>query len=292
MINRYDKVYVLGAIGARLIKTTPTMYNQFLQHLQEQGQPIENDQELVESDDQSELLLEYAMSIATAETNTSSTIPTQQQLDDIYSQLGKIKQNISFWELSAEIPAGGTEHDHWLRTHIMQNTIHVRGDGFHVHIKEVYLEMFRLHDGFLEQYYGFNSKGIYDMIIKLDQLVYSKIGNAFGSIQSHTRLTEWMKEVGDETIEKNMRTTGKHFIQQFTEANPDLFDERSPDDILTHDLAVCQRLSCFSNVRGNHFFRQHISVLIRFGNFFYLVHITVFVFHGHREHHDFVSFVT
>ncbi len=28
-----------------------------------------------------------------------------------------------------------------------------------------------------------------------------------------------------------MRRTGKHFIQQFTEANPDLYNDQSPDNV-------------------------------------------------------------
>jgi hypothetical protein len=243
LINKYDKIFVLGAIGSKLIRATPTFYNQFLEAYQESGASIENEYELLESDDQSELLLEYAMSIATAEENRSKVVPNQSQIDKIYNQLSKIKQNISFWELSAEVPADGNEFDHWLRTHMMQNTIHVRGDGYHVHIKEVYLEVFQPHNGFLEQYYGFTSKDIYEAIIKLDMLVYSKIGNPLGAIQSHARLKEWMKSKGDDVIKAEMRTTGKHFIRHFTEANPDLYDERSPDNVISHDLTVIESYS-------------------------------------------------
>lgn len=237
LINKFDKIYVLGGLGSKLIKSTPTFYNQFLATYDGAGKEEIQEEELIQDDDEIEVLLEYAMSIATATSNANkNVIPTQKDIEEIRQQLSKIKININFWELSAENPIGGNEFDHWLRTNIMQDTINVRGDGYHTHIQEVYQEVFAPFDGFLQQYYGFNSSDIFNTILKLDSLVYSKVGNPFGATQSHKRLTEWMDEVGEEIITKVMRETGKHFIAQFTEANPDLYDSEAPDNVMMHSL--------------------------------------------------------
>lgn len=241
LINKFDKIYVLGGLGARLIKSSPTSYNQFLQIYDGPDKEEIKEEEIVQKDDEIEVLLEYAMSIATATPNSNkNVIPTQEDIQSIYGQLSKIKANINFWELSADMPADGNEFGHWLRTNIMLYTINVRGDGYHTHIEEVYHEMFQPYNGFLERFYGFNADDIYKTILKLDSLVYSKVGNLFGGLQSHKRLTEWMEETGEETIKKVTMETGKDFIRQFAEVNPDLFDESAPDHVVLHHLAVIE----------------------------------------------------
>lgn len=235
LINKFDKTYVLGGLGSKLIESVPNLHNQFMETYDGSDKDGIED-EKIKYDDEIEVLLEYALSIAMSSANESDIIPTQDDIDFIYNQLSKIKANINFWELSSDIPANGNEFDHWLRTNIMQDSINVRGNGYHVHIEEVYKEVFQAHDGFLEQYYGFSSKDIYNVMMKLDSLVYSKIGNPYGSMQAHRRFTEWMDLTNEDEVMQVMIETGKHFIQQFTEANPDLYDESVPDKIFAHPL--------------------------------------------------------
>jgi hypothetical protein len=180
LINNFDKIYVLGGLGSRLLKSTPTFHNQFLAGYNGSDKEEVKD-ELLQDDDEIEVLLEYAISIATATSNSNlKNIPSQENLEEIYEQLSKIKTNMNFWELSAEVPADGNEFDHRLRTNIMHESINIRGNGYHLHIKEIFTEVFQSHNGFLEQFYGFNAHDIYETIIKLDSLVYSKIGNIEG----------------------------------------------------------------------------------------------------------------
>ena len=237
LINQFDKIYVIGGLGSKLIKSSPTFYNQFLATYEGPDKEQIQKDELIENDDQIEVLLEYIMNIATATENSNKNIiPTKKDIELIYQQLSKIKSNINFLELSADNPAGGNEFDHWLRTNIMQDAINVRGDGYQTHIQEIYQEVFKPFDGFLEQYYGFNSEDIYKTILKLDSLVYSKVGNVYGATHSHNRLKEWLEEIGPEATTKVMRETGKHFIRQFTEANPDLFDASVPEKVVSYHL--------------------------------------------------------
>jgi hypothetical protein len=236
LINRYDKIFVLGGLGARLLQSSPNLYNQTMETYTGRKKEYAEEEKILK-DDEIEVLLEYAMSIASASANTNEgVLPTLGDIDEIREQLSKIKFNVGFYEMSAENPTGGTEFDHWLKLRVMEDALHVRGDGYHFHIAEVYTETFAAHDEFLTQFYGFNSKDIYDAIQRLDVLVASKIGNAYGGSLSHRRLVEWGEAKGSEEISKEMMETGRHFIQQFTNDNPDLFDESAPENFVLLSL--------------------------------------------------------
>ncbi|MBK8587057.1 MAG: hypothetical protein IPN88_17265 [Bacteroidetes bacterium] len=228
LINKYDKIYVLGGLGARLLQSSPNFYNQFMKSYDGPDKEHAKKEEMLE-DDEIEILLEYAMSIASASPNTNAGIlPTLENIEVIRKQLSKIKFNVGFYETTADKP-NDNEFDHWLKLRVMEDALHVRGDGYHSHLSEIYKEMFAPHDGFLIQYYGFDSNDILNAIQRLDILVASKQGNAFGGSLTHQRFTEWSEEKGQETIAKEMHDTGRHFMQQFTSDNPDLYDEAVPD---------------------------------------------------------------
>lgn len=231
LINKYDKIYVLGGLGSQLLATAPNFYNQFMETYE--GPDKEHaEKEKATDDDEIEVLLEYAMSIASASNNSNpGIIPTIENIQEIREQLSRIKINIGFYEMSSDEPGSPTEFDHWLKIHVMEDALHVRGEGYHSHFAEVYRETFASHDDFLKQYYGFDSKDLFDTIRRFDLLVTSKMGNAFGGGQSHHRFMEWSKAKGDGAVSDEMRRTGKHFIQQFTEDNPDLYDDRNPEMI-------------------------------------------------------------
>lgn len=230
LINKYDKIYVLGGLGSQLIASVPNFYNQFMNSYEESDKDSMENEKV--DDDEIEILLEYAMSISSASNNSNvGVIPTIENIQEIKDQLSKIKFNIGFYEMSADEPGSLTEFDHWLKIHVMEDALHVRGDGYHSHFVEVYKETFAPHDDFLRQYYGFDSIDLFNTIARLDLLVTSKIGNAFGAAQSHKRFTEWSKEKGEDAISDEMQKTGKHFIRQFTEANPDLYNAENPEMI-------------------------------------------------------------
>ena len=130
----------------------------------------------------------------------------------------------------------GIDADSWLRASIILDTLNVRGNGYQAHIVEIYREIFESHNEFLQRFYGFDANDLLDTVLKLDKLVYSKIGNAFGAKLAHERFVEWSNETNDESIAKVTKESGKHFMQQFTESNPDLFDETAPNGIVVHRL--------------------------------------------------------
>lgn len=229
LINKYDKIYVLGGLGSKLIAASPNLHNQIMEGYNGPDMGHAKKEKIVE-DDEIEVILEYAINIASASPNINSgVIPTEENIFEIKNQLSKIKINIGFYEMSAENPKGGTEFDHWLKISVMEDAMHVRGDGYQSHVSEIYEETFSYHNDFLQQYYGFDSSDIFNTIRKLDILVASKIGNVFGGYLSHQRFVEWSDEKGQEAVMQEMMSSGKHFMQQFVSENLDLFDERHPE---------------------------------------------------------------
>jgi len=222
LINKFDKIHVMGALGARLIKASPNSYNQFLAGYDGHDKEDLKDGKQLD-DEHAEIALEYVMSMALATPNTNAgVIPSQKDVDSIYEQLVKLQQNFSFFELSKSILDMG-ESDLWIRNTVIQDNMNIRGDGFHQHVQEIYLELFAPFDAFLDQFYGFNSKDIYRTVIKLDGLVISKLAGPLGGIQAHERFNKWQDSLGG--FEDMIQIAGaaqKTPFQLFGETNPDV----------------------------------------------------------------------
>ena len=229
LINSFDKIYVLGGLGVKLLKSSPNLYNQFLEIYDGADKEEVEDEKLVK-DENIEVLLEYAMSIASASINEKAGIlPNQVDIDRILEQLAKIKINISFYEMATEKPGQGNELDHWLKLQVMGDAMNVRGNGYQMHIAEVYQETFRAHDDFLQQYYGFNFTDLYEAIQRLDVLVVSKTATPFGASLAYDRLFNQaeIKKIEDEKDEK--KKTRMKFNALFGGAmeKEDLFSEQN-----------------------------------------------------------------
>lgn len=233
LINKFDKKYILGGISVKLIKSIPTLYHK-IQEANEENFQKDNANSL-QPDDNIETILEYAMSIALSSPNTSKLIPIQEDIDDVYNKLLRIKTNFVLYNLSELASSNEIESDQRLRSLTMIDTMSVRGDGYYNHILEIYNEMFRPFNEFLKQYYSFDSKDIINALTKLDSLVYSKISNTIGPVMVSQRLKIWMSE-NEESVAFKMKDTGKNFINQFIESNPDLYDEKAPDKIIMQDI--------------------------------------------------------
>lgn len=228
LINKYDKIYLLGGLGAMLLKSSPNFYNQFLEMYEGPDKDLMESEKMI-NDESIEVLLEYAMSIASASNNTNKDIiPNFDDIEEVKQQLFKIKFNIGFYEMSAENPVDGNEFDNWIKLRVMNDDSNIRGDGYHSHIEEIYKEIFAPHDDFLLRFYGFNSSDILDVIGNLDTLVYSKVGNAHGGFVSQQRFEKWSNEKGLVAIDVDLNK-GISPNHQFTIDNPDLFCNENPD---------------------------------------------------------------
>jgi hypothetical protein len=233
LINKYDKKYVLGGIAAKLLENTPSAYDQ----IQEYTQEIDTLNLNKNVDEEIEVVLEYAINIATATDNENvGVIPTIDNIQEVINQLIKIKTNINLFEISNEISPEASRSDQWLRSMTIQNSLNVRGEGYQNHVELIYQEVFGPFDQFLTQYYGFDSNDIFQAIKRLYLLVYSKISNKLGAFLSHKRFVEWSESLGDSQIEEEMNKSGKHFMEMFTDANPDLRIDGFPRKLGLHPL--------------------------------------------------------
>jgi hypothetical protein len=248
LIEKFDKIYVLGGLGARLIKSIRNQADYFSETIEkDKHEELKDDTSI--PDDEIEVLLEYVMSLASANVNSNKgVLPTQKDIDEIYEQLLKVKFNSNIYEMSALNSDGdGIDADSWLRMSVVLDTLNVRGNAYQQHIMEIYREIFESHNEFLQRFYGFDANDLIDTVLKLDKLVHSKIGNVFGANLAAERFKEWMDETDDESVNKVTGETGKHFMQQFTEANPDLADELAPMGFVVHRL---DRVEGYNKVFG------------------------------------------
>lgn len=232
-ISQFDKIYILGGLGAKLLKSATTILSQSKKPKDIKiGETVSNDH-----DEHLEVALEYILSIATATPNLNKgIIPTQEDIDHIYNLSKRIHLNVCFFELFSDVPTSGNIFDHRLRTMVMLNTLNIRGHGYRLHINEVFLESLSLHDIFLKQFYRFDSNQLLDTLNTMEIMICSKISNNLGMILSHRRFVDWSNRKGDDQIAELVEKTGKHFMELFVEDNPDLNLQDGVNKLILYNL--------------------------------------------------------
>lgn len=213
IFEKYDKILLLGGLGLKLINNTPNMESAFFDVLQDISTHYDVD---------AEVIMEYALSFATAINVNTKVIPDQSDIDKLYSLLKDLKHAYSFIEICENNPDLGD--DSLIRMLDRINYMDVRGEGYMQHIEEVYGELFSLHDAFFLQKFGYDSKRILDFLKNLDRKVYSKFGTVLGASLAHERWCEWNKNHPDLTdvIASMEGNESVPFIVGFLRENPDL----------------------------------------------------------------------
>lgn len=211
--EKYDKILLLGGLGLKLISNTPNMENAFYDVLQNSVR---------EYDEDAEVIMEYALSFATAIHDNIKETPAQKDIDAVYSLLKELKHAYSFIEVCENNTE--LEDESLIKMLDRINYMNVRGEGYMQHIEEVYGELFSLHDAFFLQKYGCDSKRVLDFLKTLDQKVYSKFGTALGAKLAHERWCDLDEKHPDLThVIKSMKGNEKiPFIVGFLKDNPDL----------------------------------------------------------------------
>ena len=209
----YDKILLLGGLGLKLMNNTPSVESVFYDVLQNTSRQY---------DDDAEVIMEYALSFATAINVDSTAIPNQKDINKLYSVLKDLKHAYAFIEVCDNNP--DLEDDSLIRMLDRINYMDVRGEGYMQHIEEVYGELFSLHDAFFIQNYGYDSKSILDFLKSLDRKVYSKLATSLGASLAHERWCEWDKSHPDLTdvIDSMVGDENVPFIVGFLKDNPDL----------------------------------------------------------------------
>ena len=210
----YDSVMLLGGIGLRLLDNTPNIEKNFLAQISKQPLTLDEDTEVV---------AEYAMNFGLAVSNDSKEIPDECIIDNLYSCLKSLKLTFSMLEQPEEANDNEATFT-WLA---QMETIGVRGDGYMIHVENVYKELFYPHTSFFESHYGFSVQQLFDFCTTIENRIVSKIGSQnsiYGAYKSWERWKEWAdKEYGDDSIEElESGKKHRHFIEVFLEDNPDL----------------------------------------------------------------------
>ena len=111
------------------------------------------------------------------------------------------------------------------------------------HVNEVFAEVFAPHNGFLKQFYGFDAGDLLATTLKLDNLVYSKIGTPYGFSHAMKRFERWGKAHGHD------RPGGFFPVpfhsREFLKDNPDLAGPGDPNRPTSYSL---QSISSYSQI--------------------------------------------
>lgn len=220
----YDKILLLGGLGLKLINNTPNMESAFYDVLQNSSRKY---------DDGAEVIMEYALSFATAIDVNTKVIPDQKDINKLYSLLKDLKHAYAFIEVCDNNP--DIENESLIKMLDRINYMVVRGEGYMQHIEEVYGELYSLHDAFFLENYGCDSKSILDFLKNLDVKIYSKLGTVLGSSLAHERWCEWDKSLPDlkDVIDNMSGNENIPFIVGFLKDNPDLAGDGSDLNHLT-----------------------------------------------------------
>lgn len=93
---------------------------------------------------------------------------------------------------------------------IHMDTIAVRGDGYQVHVYEIFKEMFCPHTPFYQQQFGYSVEQLFDFFMDLENRVICKIDSQetiYGAIKMYDRWKKWEEDtfgpIGDEATLEN-----------------------------------------------------------------------------------------
>jgi hypothetical protein len=206
IFSEYDKIKILGSL----------VYQQ-----------IEN-LRLATGEGGMEVMIEYALSFATAIIQNSKTEPPIEILQEVFENLILIRRIYENYIMSEFTTAQYSDVESGIRFKTIIESLYVRGNAYRQHLSEIYLELFDGHREVLNLHYGFTAKDILETILQLENSFFSRMAFPDGSPHpaSHERFIEWI----DSKSGGGMGENGGHFIEQFGKDNP---------DIIIKDKKVC-----------------------------------------------------
>lgn len=170
-INSFEKIRLLGGLGGSLnggLKVlTPTVPN------------------IIETS------IEYAISIALgSENDINLPTPSAEDIGKIFGQLREIREQYIKYIYTENNITKYTGLEQKLRTKVIEKTLTVRGEGHQVHIEEIFLEMFGLHEDFLLKHYKFSPSDILNIIDYTEDQVTA---NQILVKEEHRDFLRWFK---------------------------------------------------------------------------------------------------
>lgn len=212
--RKYDSVHLLGSIGLYLLDHLPNIEKHFIAQMNGTEMCI---------DENAEVIAEYAMNFGLALPNDGKDTPTDDVIEDLRYKL----KTLFVAYLFLDIPLGDepTQFIDWM---IHMDTIAVRGDGYQVHVYEVFKEMFFPHTPFYQQQFGYSVEQLFDFFMDLENRVICKIcsqDTIYGATKMRDRWVKWEEKtfgpIGNEAILENTDFS-KGIFGEFFEANPDV----------------------------------------------------------------------
>ena len=234
--RKYDSVQLLGSIGLYLLEHLPNIEKHFI------AQMNGTDMRL---DENAEVIAEYAMNFGLALPNDGKDTPT----DDVIKDLREKLKTLFVAYMHLDMPLGD-EPIQFIDWMIHKDTIAVRGDGYQVHVYEVFKEMFFPHTPFYQQQFGYSVDQLFDFFMDLENRVICKIcsqDTIYGATKMHDRWVKWEEKafgpIGNEARLEN-KDFSKGIFGAFFEANPDVphtedgmqFLMYQPDDYRGSDM--------------------------------------------------------
>jgi len=234
--RRYDSVQLLGSIGLYLLDNLPNLEKYFMAQM--------NGTEM-HLDENAEVIAEYAMNFGLSMPNDGIDNPTDEVVKDLRNRLSTLFMTYIYQDMPlVDDPMQSID---WM---IHMDTIAVRGDGYQVHVYEVFKEMFFPHTTFYQQQFGYSVDQLFDFFMDLENRVICKIcsqDTIYGATKMHDRWVKWEEKtfgpIGNEARLEN-KDFSKGIFGAFFEANPDVphtedgmqFLMYQPDDYRGSDM--------------------------------------------------------
>lgn len=234
--RRYDSVQLLGSIGLYLLDNLPNLEKCFMAQM--------NGTEM-HLDENAEVIAEYAMNFGLSMSNDGVDNPTDEVVKDLRNRLKTLFVTYIYQDMP--LVDGPMQFIDWM---IHMDTIAVRGDGYQVHVYEVFKEMFFPHTPFYQQQFGYSVEQLFDFFMDLKNRVICKICSQdaiYGATKMHDRWVKWEEKafgpIGNEDRLEN-KDFSKGIFGAFFEANPDVphtedgmqFLMYQPDDYSGSDM--------------------------------------------------------
>lgn len=212
--KKYDSVHLLRSIGLYLLDNLPNLEKYYMAQMHGLDMNL---------DENAEVIAEYAINFGLALPNESKEPPTDEVVKDLRDKLKKL----FFIYLYIDMPLVNApmQSIDWM---IHMDTIAVRGEGYQIHVYEIFKEMFCPHTPFYQQQFGFSIEQLFDFFINLENRVICKITSQnaiYGATKMHDRWKKWEEKtygtISDEAKLEN-RDFSKGLFGEFFEANPDV----------------------------------------------------------------------
>lgn len=211
--RKYDSIQLLGSVGLYLIDNLPNVekcYNAKVSNIK------------LELDEDAEVIAEYALNFGLSMNNDYKKNPTDDVIIDLRERLRMLSKIYSLLDMPIEY--NPSKYIDWV---IHSKTIAVRGDGYQVHVQDVFKELFVPHSSFYLKTYGYSIEDLVNFFDELEDRIICKIGDQkhiYGCYKMWERWKKWEennRSSGDtDAIMKNGLSKG--IFGDFFEANPDV----------------------------------------------------------------------